>query len=206
MTLEILGAGLGRTGTKSLKLALEQLGFGPCHHMHEISENPALLHDWVAAARGEKMNWSNVFKDFRSQLDWPGTRYWRELADHFPDAKVILTVRDPGKWHESIMKTIAVGFRTRNELSDLNRRAMLDMANEMVGNQIFGGKIEDRDHAISIFNNHISEVQAEISPDRLLTFNVTQGWEPLCTFLGVPVPNTEFPYTNTTTEFQNKKL
>ena len=88
MALEIIGAGFGRTGTNSLKIALEHLGFGPCHHMFEVRDNPERLPDWQAAADGRTVDWHHVFRDYRSQVDWPGARYWRELLDAFPDAKV----------------------------------------------------------------------------------------------------------------------
>lgn len=105
MTLEIIGAGFGRTGTNSLKLALEQLGFGPCHHMFELRDHPELVPDWEAAANGQKMDWQQVFSNYRSQVDWPGARYWRELAFAFPDAKVILSIRDPNEWFDSVQAT-----------------------------------------------------------------------------------------------------
>ena len=104
--LKLSGAGFGRTGTSSTKLALEMLGWGPCHHMSAIRENPAPLPDWSAAARGEAMDWDRVFKGFASQLDWPGARYWRELTAHFPNAKVILNYRDPDEWYDSLRMTI----------------------------------------------------------------------------------------------------
>ena len=88
MSLEVVGPGFGRTGTNSLKLALEHLGFGPCHHMFEVRDNPERLADWEAAALGEAVDWDEVFRGYRSQVDWPGARYWRELTQHFPGAKV----------------------------------------------------------------------------------------------------------------------
>ena len=105
MPLKIIGPGFGRTGTNSLKLALEHLGFGPCHHMFEVRDNPELLADWEAAARGEPVDWDKVFRGYRSQVDFPGARYWRELAQHFSAAKVILTVRDPDAWFDSVQAT-----------------------------------------------------------------------------------------------------
>lgn len=202
MGLKVIGAGFGRTGTNSLKLALEELGFGPCHHMHEISNNPSLLPDWVAAANGESVNWGEVFENFGSQVDWPGARYWRELADYFPDAKVVLSVRDPEKWYASIMNTIAVSFRTRREIGDVDRMALLEMAYETVGKQIFNERLDDCDYAIRVFNDHISQVQKEIASNRLLTFNSEEGWEPLCKFLKVPVPDTDFPNINSSKQYQ----
>jgi hypothetical protein len=106
MPLEVIGAGFGRTGTNSMKLALEQLGFGPCHHMFEVRDNPDRLVDWQRAARGDKVDWDHMFRGYRSQVDWPGARYWRDLVGHYPKAKVILTVRDPDDWYDSVQKTI----------------------------------------------------------------------------------------------------
>ena len=106
MPLEVIGPGFGRTGTNSLKIALEQLGFGPCHHMFEVRDNPERLADWEKAARGEKVDWDHVFRGYRSQVDWPGARYWRELVRHYPTAKVVLSVRDPDEWFDSVQATI----------------------------------------------------------------------------------------------------
>jgi Sulfotransferase domain len=107
MPLEVIGPGFGRTGTNSLKLALEHLGFGPCHHMFEVRDKPELLPAWEAAADGETVDWNKVFSGYRSQVDWPGARYWRELSQYFPKAKVILSVRDPDAWFDSVQATIA---------------------------------------------------------------------------------------------------
>ena len=104
--LKIIGAGFGRTGTHALKLALERLGFGPCHHMFEVRDNPRQLPAWEALARGEAVDWNSVFEGYNAQVDWPGARYWRQLSDHYPDAKMILTVRPAIRWYESVETTI----------------------------------------------------------------------------------------------------
>lgn len=205
MALEIIGAGFGRTGTNSLKLALEQLGFGPCHHMFEVLENPALLPDWEAAANGQTVDWHQVFSGYRSQVDWPGARYWRALATTFPDAKVILSVREPNGWFDSVQATIAPVMEGRGDHETAHMNAMAEMAYKTIVVPIFGGRISERDHAIRIFEAHIAEVQATIPADRLLTFDVTEGWRPLCAFLGVDVPDTPFPKTNTSKEFIERK-
>ena len=106
MALKIIGPGFGRTGTKSLKIALDQLGFGPCHHMHEVRDNPEQLPAWENAARGGRCDWEAMFSGYVAQVDWPGARYWRELAARYDEAKVILTVRDPELWYDSMSKTI----------------------------------------------------------------------------------------------------
>ncbi len=205
MALEIIGAGFGRTGTNSLKLALEQLGFGPCHHMFEVRENPALLPDWEAAANGEAIDWHQVFDGYRSQVDWPGARYWRELAATFPDAKVILTVREPQGWFDSVQATIWPVMEARGRHENAHMNALAEMAYRTIVVPIFGGRLNERDHAIRVFEAHIAEVQATIPADRLLTFDVAEGWQPLCDFLGVDVPDTPFPKTNTSQEFAERK-
>ena len=201
MPLEIIGPGFGRTGTHSLKLALEHLGFGPCHHMFEVRDNPELLRDWEAAARGEPVDWDKAFRGYRSQVDWPGARYWRELARQFPEAKVILTVRDPDAWFDSVQATIAPFVAARGSHPAPHVNAIAEMAYEAIVRQVFGGRLSDRDHATRVFREHIATVQAEIPAQRLLTFDLREGWRPLCEFLEVNVPDIPFPRTNSSKEF-----
>jgi hypothetical protein len=204
MTLQVIGAGFGRTGTNSLKLALEELGFGPCHHMFELRDHPQQLGFWQAAARGETPNWDQVFEGYKSQVDWPGARYWRELAAHFPDAKVILSVRPEESWFKSVMATIYPAMAAHQSHESADRRARSQMAFETIVQQTFDGRMDDRDHAIAVFRRHIEDVQNSIPPERLLTYRAGEGWEPLCRFLGVAVPGTPFPRANTTEAFQAK--
>lgn len=200
MPLDIIGAGFGRTGTNSLKLALEHLGWGPCHHMFEIRDNPELLPDWEAAARGEAVNWDNMFRHYRSQVDWPGARYWRELAAHFPKAKVILTVRDPEGWHESVQATVLPFLAARGKHSSPHVNAIAEMGHQTVA-PIFDDRLSDRGHAVRVFEKHVAEVQSEIPADRLLTFDLREGWAPLCGFVGVDMPRIPFPKTNSSKQF-----
>jgi len=201
MSLEVVGPGFGRTGTNSLKLALEHLGFGPCHHMFEVRDNPERLADWEAAARGEAVDWDEVFRGYRSQVDWPGARYWRELTQHFPGAKVILTVRDADSWFDSVQATIAPFLAARGKHSSPHANAIAQMAHQAIEVQVFDNRMSDRDHAVGVFKRHIAEVQSEIPADRLLTFDARDGWKPLCEFLGVEVPEIPFPRTNSSREF-----
>jgi hypothetical protein len=205
VTLEIIGPGFGRTGTNSLRLALEHLGFGPCHHMFEVRDKPELLPDWEAAARGEKVDWSKVFRGYRSQVDWPGARYWRELVRYFPKAKVILSVRDPDSWFGSVQATIApfLAARGKHPLPHVN--AIAEMGYQMVAAQVFNHRMSERDHATSVFREHIAEVQAEIPAHRLLTFDLQEGWQPLCEFLEVEVPDIPFPRTNSSKAFVDEE-
>ena len=147
MALEIIGPGFGRTGTNSLKLALEQLGFGPSHHMFEVRDNPEQLSGWQAVARGESVDWDQVFRGYRSQVDWPGARVWRELAQHWPDAKVILTVRDPDEWFDSVQATIAGFLAARGQHSNDHVNGIAAMAQALIAEQVFDDRLSDRAHA-----------------------------------------------------------
>jgi len=203
MPLEIIGPGFGRTGTNSMKMALEQLGFGPCHHMFEVRDNPERLADWERAARGEKMDWDHTFRGYRAQVDWPGARYWRELVRQYPKAKVVLTVRDPDEWFDSVQKTIEplLAARGKHPVALLN--GIAELGHQAITVQTFDGKLNDRAHATKVFNEHITAVKREVPKDRLLVIDVEEGWEPLCRFLGVPVPATPFPRTNSTRNFND---
>lgn len=200
MTLSVIGAGFGRMGTLSLKLALEQLGFAPCHHMTEVFANPHQAPQWYAAARGEAVDWDALLKGYKALVDWPGCHFWRELTAHFPDAKVILSTRDHERWYESMTNTIfrAVGSELPPEGP---AREVLQMASYVVRDRTFGGNL-DKAHVLDVLARHEAEVKRAIPARRLLVFNVSEGWDPLCRFLGVPVPETPFPRTNSTEEFQ----
>ncbi|MBO6634368.1 sulfotransferase family protein [Parvibaculum sp.] len=200
MTLSVIGAGFGRTGTLSLKLALEHLGFAPCHHMTEVFANPHQAPQFHAAARGEAVDWDALLKGYKALVDWPGCHFWRELAAHFPDAKVILSTRDHGRWYESMTNTI---FRAvDSEASpDGPPREVLEMASYVIRDKTFGGNL-DKAHVLDVLARHEAEVKRTLPAGRLLVFNVAEGWEPLCGFLGVAVPETPFPRTNSTEEFQ----
>lgn len=200
MALEVIGAGFGRTGTLSLKLALERIGFGPCYHMMEVFKNPPFSAYWKKAAYDEPVDWDEVFAGYRATVDWPGCSYWRELSAAYPAAKVILSVRDPGRWHESTQNTIFSADRLKRAAEappDENRAGMM----KKILRDTFGGRYADRDHAIAVFNSHIAAVKSAIPSERLLVFEAADGWEPLCAFLDVDVPGEPFPRTNSTEEF-----
>lgn len=205
MSLQIVGAGYGRTGTNSLKLALEQLGFGPCHHMFEVRDDfERQVVFWEDALVGKAMDWDEVYAGFQSQVDWPGAHYWREVADHFPDAKVLLSVREPNGWFDSFTKTIGDYMNKRGEHGDEQRNRTSKFVYQMIGIETFENRYNDRDYMVQKFNDHIATVQAAIPADRLLTFDVREGWAPLCAFLGVDVPDTPFPRSNSSKEFQER--
>ena len=151
MPLKIIGPGFGRTGTNSLKLALEHLGFGPCHHMFEVRDNPELLADWEAAARGEPVDWDKVFRGYRSQVDWPGRDIGASSRSTFPKAKVILSVRDPDAWFDSVQATIAPFLNARGKHPSPHVNAIAEMAHETIEVQIFDDRMSERDHATRVF-------------------------------------------------------
>jgi hypothetical protein len=194
-TLRVMGAGLGRTGTTSLREALVRLGFGPCDHMDENFEHQERFALWAAALRrkhaGEPIDWRPLLTGFRAIVDWPGAYFWRELAAAHPGAKVVLTVRDPGRWYDSIRATIFT-------LSD---DQFPEVGRDIVFNRTFDGRLADRGHCEAVFAGHNLAVREAIDPERLLVFDVKEGWGPLCAFLGVPVPEEPFPHVNDTAAF-----
>lgn len=202
MALEVIGSGFGRTGTKSLKAALERLGYGPCHHMHEVVENPGQVAHWQALAAGAPVDWNTVFAGYRSQVDWPGAHVWRELAETFPDAKVVHTVRPDAQWWSSFNKTIGK-LMARYETLPLppHIRDILAAWNEFAGKTTFGGVLNDEKIGLEAYRRRTAEVQDALPADRLLVFDVAEGWEPLCTFLGVEVPDEPFPHHNLRADF-----
>jgi hypothetical protein len=201
MVLAVIGAGYGRTGTYSLKAALERLGFGPCHHMIELFRHPEQIPAWNQAVNGAPADWDTLLAGYRSGVDWPTCHFWRELADRYPSAKVVLTVRDPHQWYQSARAT---AFRYLDEpppKNDPTAGAQWKLVRKMILEQTFGGSTADEELAIAVFERHNEEVKRAIPDERLLVYEVSQGWKPLCGFLGVPIPDEPFPRVNMTEEF-----
>ena len=206
MGLGIVGAGFGRTGTKSLQEAVEILGFGPCHHMYKVRSSARQLALWQAIAAGSPPDWDEVFDGYCSQVDWPGSAYWREIAHNFPQAKVILTVRDPEAWYESMLQTIVPSATVGTEVDpDPAGRAGSEIIRNVVLKGIFDDRILDRTYALDRFSRHIQEVIDTIAADRLLVFDVRDGWETLCKFLGCNIPDQPFPSGNSIADFRARK-
>ncbi|PPU94212.1 sulfotransferase family protein [Xanthomonas albilineans] len=188
MSLQVIGAGLGRTGTLSLKFALEHLGFGPCYHATEVAATMRkALPLWNAAERGAA-DWAAIFAGYRSTTDHPGCYYWRELIDVYPDAKVILTVRDPESWFESVTQTILVPGKKSTFLGPEGEEFSKFLKKH------FAGRSEDRAFMVDYFKRWNEQVVETVPADRLLVFSSQQGWAPLCAFLGVPVPTHAYPH------------
>ncbi|MGH8149240.1 MAG: sulfotransferase family protein [Steroidobacteraceae bacterium] len=196
MPLDVIGAGLGRTGTTSLKVALEQLGFSRCHHMSELIRHPEQAPLWDRAAAGEPVDWEEVLAGYRATTDWPACHFYKALAQRYPRAKVILTVRDPERWFQSTQATIFNPdfLATASEMphGGFVRNVLFS---------VFDERMHDREHLIEVYERHNAEVRRAIAPGRLLVYEVKEGWEPLCRFLGVPVPSGPFPRVNTTEDF-----
>jgi hypothetical protein len=206
--MKIIGAGFGRTGTMSLKAALEQVGFGPCYHMSEVIHHPEHAEVWMAAGAGRPGALDGLLRDYPSAVDFPACNFYAELLERHPDAKVVLTVRDADKWYESCIKTIHaisqdVPVRWVGHLVPRVGKG-LRMANALVWKGTFGGRFRDKEHAIAVYHRHNEEVRRRVPADKLLVFDVAEGWEPLCRFLGVPVPGVPFPRLNDMAEFQKR--
>ena len=196
MALSVIGAGFGRTGTMSLKLALEALGVGPCYHMVEVFKNPAAPGWWYEAALDPKTaDWGKIFAGYNATVDWPNATYYKELADAYPAAKVILTQRDPDDWFDSTQATIF-----KDDIAADAEAAFPKMLRKVVY-ELFDGRMHDRDHVISVYLAHNARVRETIAPERLLVYEVAQGWGPLCDFLRLPVPDGPMPKVNSREAF-----
>jgi hypothetical protein len=205
-TPRVIGAGWGRTGTASLKRALEQLGFGPCHHMEEVIQIPADVPTWVRASQGAKIDWATFLRGWGATCDFPSALHYRELAEAFPEAKVVLTVRDADGWYESMRTTIVDAFQrfpNRYIVKYLPRvGAPFKVMNPSPLKASVMDRFDDKPAIIAQFEAHTEEVKRTIPPERLLVFDVKQGWDPLCRFLGVPIPEEPFPRLNDAKQFQ----
>lgn len=201
MALSVFGAGFGRTGTMSLKLALEGLGAGPCYHMLEVRQNPGHAQLWLDAVEGRPVSWDDLFAGYPASCDWPQCHFWRELSLHYPDARVILTVRDPERWYTSITRTIFPSQEEQPDASDPEALVRRTMTRKLILEQAFGGRWQDKAHVMGVYQRHVETVQRELPADRLLVYDVAQGWQPLCSFLRLPVPDMPFPNVNSTAEF-----
>lgn len=199
MAISIIGVGVGRTGTYSLRLALNQLGYGPCHHMEEVLKNMDIqVPLWSETLKGNT-NWSTIYNGFKSAVDWPTAGFFRELIKEYPTAKFILTERNPENWADSFGSTIYKLLGGRDKAPE-KMQDWLKMANEVITKTGFPEGL-DREGLMNGFIAHNKAVREIIPEEQLLIFQVKDGWEPLCKFLNVPVPNEPFPRTNNREEF-----
>ncbi len=197
--MKVIGSGFGRTGTLSLKYALEELGLGPCYHMEEVVKQPAHVKVWLDYANKEPIDWHDLFDGYNSAVDFPASVAYRELIEAFPEAKIVHTVRDPDRWYESTLETIYRGSallpRWMQRIVPSTGR-WINMSDRLIWDGLFEGRFEDRGFAIERFNSWTDEVIATVPADRLLVFRASDGWAPLCSFLGVLQPGGPFPHAN----------
>ncbi len=193
MSLKVIGAGFGRTGTNSMQIALNSLGFGPCHHMSEVSDNPLMKTRWRAFMKGTDFGWGELFEGYASCMDWPSAYYWRDLMQIFPEARLILTWRDPESWWRSFENTLLKYYEQTDDR---------DSVGYQIIDKVFDGQPEGQDLALALYEANVEAVRATVPADRLLVHALGDGWEPLCAYLGVPVPDQPYPRTNSTAKIQ----
>lgn len=196
MPLKVVGAGVGRTGTASLKAALERLLEGRCHHMFEIMSDPAAqVPGWTDAIEGREVDWQRLLDGYVAQVDWPGASFWPELCAANPDALVLLSTRDPQEWYRSASNTIFNVFRTPPPGMEGWAQTLARMFADR-----FCAELESPAAMMQAFERHNAAVRAAIPAERLLEWTPGDGWEPICRRLGLSVPEEPFPLTNTTNE------
>lgn len=201
MSLKIIGASFGRTASLSLKKALEILGYTNCYHMSEVVTKPEHSELWLRAWNGEFI-WDDIFDGYQAAVDWPVAAFWPQLMEAYPEAKIILSTREPEAWYESakntIFKSMDEGINSKNQ--EIRKRIL--MAKEIIVDGTFNGKLNDKKHCIKIYNENIARCKKEVDSDRLITFNPKDGWDSLCKQLACPIPNVDYPFINTTKEFE----
>ena len=198
--MRIVGAGLGRTGTHSLKLALERLLGEPCYHMAEVFEHHDHVPTWHAAIRGERVDWKPVLDGYAAAVDWPAVAVWRELAAAYPEALILLSTRkDAATWLKSARATIMSNAPENKLEDDPTLPGFVPMVRDMF--RAFDPDWRDDKAAMAAYDRHNAAVRRDVPPDRLVEYQPGDGWEPLCAALGVPVPDEDFPHVNTTEEF-----
>lgn len=202
MALRVVGSGLGRTGTKSLKDALELLLGAPCYHMTECFGRPDDPARWTAAMHGRDVDWDDLFDGFAATVDWPSAACWKELAEAYPDALILHSERPAEDWFRSADRTILEGFKKpRSEWDPPGTNAWWDMAVAMLEER-FTSDFLDHDAAVAAVDAWNADVRATAPPERLLVWRTGDGWEPICDALGMPVPDEPFPHVNTTEQFR----
>ncbi len=201
MDLKVVGAGLGRTGTHSLKVALEQLLGGPCYHMLEVFGRPDQRDTWAAAVRGEEVDWASFLAPYRATVDWPAAAFWQELSAAAPDAVVVLSTRDGAAWWKSASETIFAVLARGADPDDQGGQEELAMVTMLI-EQRFTPGWRDREQAIAAYEAHNARVRAEVPPSRLVEWHPGDGWAPLCRALGMDEPSEPFPHLNSTPDFR----
>ena len=204
MSIKVIGAGFGRTGTLSLKFALEKLGFDKCYHMMEVQLNPGHVQIWRDLAKGVEPDWVALFEGYQATVDWPSCNFWRQQLQAFPEAKVLLSRRDPEKWYASVMNTIWPASQANARRDDPAAQAGAALAYELIWDGLFDRRMDDKDHVIGVYEAHNQQVIDAVPPEQLLVYEPGDGWGPLCEFLSVPTPAEDYPRVNSTEEFKSR--
>jgi Sulfotransferase domain len=211
--MKVIGVGLPRTGTLTQKVALEMLGVGPCYHMVNVLQNLDLVQQWQDALEG-RPDWDTIFKGCQSTVDWPGGFFWRELMEHYPDAKVLLSVRDPEKWEHSMRDTVWACYYGDSLIYHLSMatykvddqwKHFIDTMTQLLweGPGTIKGH-ETKQGMMDAMHRFNDEVKSTVSSDRLLVWDVTEGWEPLCEFLEIECPSEPMPHVNDSSTFADR--
>lgn len=204
--LSVIGLGYPRTGTMSLKHALEGLQLGRCYHMIEVFNRPADAAFWNAAldTSGQDVDWNSIFEGYTATVDCPACYFWQPLLQQFPAARYVLTVRDSDVWYDSFRATVYEAMMHPENSPDEEHRGVQKMARRLILDTMFDGKFLDRDFAIASYEAHNQRIMDSVPADQLLVMDVADGWEALCGFLNVDVPEFQFPQSNTRAEFQQR--
>lgn len=194
MNLQVVGAGLPRTATESLRLAVATLLGAPVHHLRDIPGHPYVLGEqWTVALAGGTPDWDAIYGGYVGGFDWPTSLFWRELATHFPDALVVLSVRESADtWLDSMEATVLPVARACAPEDWIGGRDLAVMMERFAGTSDW----DDRGVLGTAYDAHVAAVRADTDPARRLDWQVGDGWEPLCRALDVPVPEVDFPWLN----------
>lgn len=199
--LEVVGEGLGQTGTHSLVQALEIIGLGPCYTILDIEKHPGHHKTLKYRSDGEIIDWRSFFSGYRSAVDWPTVSFLPEIFAMFPECKVVLTLRDASSWYETAWTTIIPGLEATVFHPDPVERSRSELKRRLILDGTFEGRNKDRDFAIAIYENHIASVIDLVPEDQSLLYRVDEGWKKLCDFLGLQIPDKPFPHQNRGAKF-----
>ena len=203
MGLKVIGANFGRTATMSLKQGLEILGFEKCYHMSEVVVHPEHVKLWLDAWRGKDI-WTKLFAGYQAAVDWPAAAFWPQLMHVYPEAKIVLSIRDADKWFESARNTIFQSMDSNLLAKDEVLRTRIEMLKEIIVDGTFNGDLTDKDKCIKIYKENIERCRSEVPLDRLIEFDTFLGWEQLCKELDCKIPEKPYPHVNKAAEFTHR--